>query len=723
MVRINRNTATYNPRIDYSKFSDLVAEDIDVPVKQEHLREFICWDGEGVHTGSEIRHDKEGNEITVSAQSYALFGCSTGERITGPHLSTRECLDLLLRVRLEHPHAIFVGFVFDYDVNMILRSLSPHQFQILREKGRVRWCEYSIEHVPHKWLTVSKTINKKRVSARVSDIFGFYQTSFIKAVEDNIADDPLMADLEKVREGKGQRKTFTYDELPYITAYWETEIALLKSLVERLRETLYSAGFKIGKWHGPGALAEYVYKRQGIKQHKAVCPEPVREAAAYGFAGGRFELFNAGRHTGPIYSLDINSAYPAAISQLPSLSEGEWVYVERPQTISQFGIYYIDIIRPGFRMFDPSPLFHRDEQARITYPWNTAGWYWSPEARLITELDNPNVVSADILYGWEWQHSGARPFEFVEDFYRQRRALKDAGNGAEKAFKLAMNSLYGKMAQRVGWERNGKPPAWHQLEWAGWVTSWTRAKLYSVMREIPYSQLIAVETDGIYTTMSPDSLGIVHSKELGGWEVKEYRELLYLQSGVYAYEDADGVKRAKYRGLDAGSLSFESMTEFLQNCQPLKKGEKWPNIEGPTTRFVGYPNALIRQSYCGCGHTEKSHGKRKVAGNTACQERQCDCSRFVAESGGMKDWHRRWLTSQKEIQIGVGKRQHQRMFCKPCKAGLSPYETPHPLLIASVAQFQIEQRLSHKHDIPWENGEIPAWRIRQIESEGLLAVL
>ncbi len=50
--------------------------------------------------------------------------------------------------------------------------------------------------------------------------------------------------------------------------------------------------------------------------------DEIKLAAQYAYFGGRFETFKIGRYKGPVYSLDINSAYPFAISQLPNLNAG-----------------------------------------------------------------------------------------------------------------------------------------------------------------------------------------------------------------------------------------------------------------------------------------------------------------------------------------------------------------------------------------------------------------
>jgi len=100
------------------------------------------------------------------------------------------------------------------------------------------------------------------------------------------------------------------------------EIQLLRELAEELRRRVYSAGLRITQWHGPGALASYAMAHRGVKQHMGETSPEIREAARYAYAGGRFELYKLGRIVGPVYGIDINSAYPEAIAQLPSMTEG-----------------------------------------------------------------------------------------------------------------------------------------------------------------------------------------------------------------------------------------------------------------------------------------------------------------------------------------------------------------------------------------------------------------
>lgn len=653
-----------------------------------HQREFIVWDGEGTK-GSSGRH-----------QNYSLFGCSTGEKIVSQNLSTLQCLKLVMDVAARNPHAFHIGFAFEYDTNMILRSLSSKKFAELKENGSILYNGYRIEHIPSKWMQITKygptyrAGNKNdKVTVRIADIFGFFQCSFVKACESYLSGHPLMADLAKVQAGKDKRNEFRFEEIEYITEYWKVEIQLLKALVERLREILYSVGLNISRWHGPGALANFTYKNQGIMPHKSTTGKEIRDVSRYGYAGGRFELYRLGRHE-MVYGIDINSAYPAAISRLPSLSEGTWRHVRNPTTIQEFGIYHVRLASKSLLSKKPSPLFHRDPAHNISYPWQVEGWYWSPE--IVSCKPFWGKEGFEIIEGYEYVDWSTRPFGFVREMYDERRRLKAEGNGAEKALKLALNSLYGKMAQRVGWERTGRPPTWHQLEWAGYVTSSTRAKLYAVMARIPWDHLIAVETDGIYTTYDPRLLGIQDSKVLGEWETTQYDEMMYVQSGVYfargdhlITEDNPEGWTGKYRGLDKGTLNENVIGSYLKGLHPNPTKENpWEPIKGPTTRFIGYSYALQREA---------------------------------SNQGPMKVHHARWETMPRELSTGQeGKRRHSPKLCSACRAGANAYEMPHDLVIQSNS---IKAMHSTMHSIPWENkdnGATAEWRERAEKEQGLI---
>lgn len=655
------------------------------------LRQFIAWDGEGINLDGDNR-----------PQSFTLFGCSTGDYISRPtHIHTFELLEFIISVGRKFPGAYHVGFAFGYDANMIVRSLSEkacqrlHRFQkvTLRhgEQGR-----YHIQFRPGKWFSVSKfgpnyhhkTNPHDKVTVRIFDLFNFFNKSFIRSYEELIGPVP-----DVVKEGKSNRGDFASFTDEYVQLYWTAEVKMIKQLADELRRRLYGAGLRITSWHGPGALASYALRKNSIKEHMAECPKEVRDAATYGYAGGRFEIYKLGRIMGPIYSLDINSAYPWGIARLPSLrTDGAWVYVDaeriasrhRRNRITRFGVYRVrlrPVMGDTFLPRAPGPLFHRDSVGNISFPWCLQGWYWSPEVQNLLTLDDDRY---EILEGWEFVGSTVTPFLWVEEAYQQRLEWKKKGYSTQMALKLMLNSLYGKMAQRVGWnEETRKPPAWHQLEWAGWVTSHCRGRLWEIMAKIPFEHLIAVETDGLYTTYDPAKLGITASDKLGGWSIDVYDEILYVQSGMAWLRNGNCVSECdhasepfhktcawscKRRGLDAKTFSLHDCRHYLQSLAPKSE---WGAYAGKTTRFIGLGSAL----------------------NSSAPFKQRHCV---------------WETKQRDINPGQGgKRIHIHGQCEACERGCTAYEAAHDMSIRSLAYSNPQ---SFPHDIPWEDIDDYPWR-------------
>lgn len=649
------------------------------------LREFIAWDGEGVN----VDGDKK-------PQHYVLFGCSAEDPLVSEeHIHTFDLLEYIIGVGRKHPTAFHVGFAFNYDSNMIVRSLAKPTLERLHQNGKITLrrkdgVTYHVQFLPSKWFSVTRYgegWDRKRnphdkITVKIYDLFSFFAKSFVKAYEELCGPVP-----DIVSKGKSERNNFSEHGASYIAAYWRVEIQMLRQLAEKLRANMYGAGLRITQWHGPGALASFVLRQHSMKEHMTICPDEVREAAKYGYAGGRFEMFRLGRTLGPIYSVDINSAYPYGIAQLPSLSIGEWRHVQGGMgkglpRIARFGIYRIRM-RPklgdSFIERAPGPLFHRDKMGNISFPWMLEGWYWSPEVRNLQRLSPDRY---EILEGWEYigGYTGVPPFGWVTEMYETRREWKAKGLASQLALKLCMNSLYGKMAQRVGWnEEKRTAPAWHQLEWAGWVTSNTRAMLWDIMSRIPRQQLLAVETDGLYTTMHPSALGISNSKELGGWEIEEYDEILYVQSGM-AWLRSGNEWKCKRRGLDARTFSLDDCSNYLRNLAP--DTAEWLPYIGETTRFVGLGAAL------------QSKAPLKVR-------------------------HCLWETAQREIRPGQGgKRVHVYRQCDACRNGLTAWDGAHDMSIRSLAY---SDPVSKPHDIPWDGDDTPAWRERDQEMRGYVS--
>jgi len=641
---------------------------------QPELREFVAWDGEGRNLRGKGK-----------PQSYILFGCSTGERLLSEqHIPTNELLAFIVEQGRKHPTAFHVAYSFGYDVNMILQTLPESTLKKLHKNKSIMLrfgdARYRVSYLPGKIFTVTaygpgyhhKTNTHDKTTVTIYDIFTFFAKSFVAAYEEIVGPVP---DTGVLVRGKAGRDSFEFWTLAEIDEYWREEIVLLRELATELRKRLYGAGLRITQWHGPGALASFALRQRAIQKSMAKCPEAVRKASKYAYAGGRFEMFRLGRVSGPIYAVDINSAYPFGLTKLPDLNSGEWRYVANPQRgkIARFGVYRVrlnPVAGDSFLERAPGPLFHRDKVGNISFPWVLEGWYWSPEVYNLTKLDDERW---DVLEGWEYLGASERPFDWIAETYALRQEWKAKGIAAQLALKLLMNSIYGKLAQRVGWnEEKREAPRWHQLEWAGWVTSHCRAMMWDLMSRVPRESIIAVETDGMYMTTDPRTLGIEDSKELGRWEVKEYDEILYVQSGM-AWLRKGSEWTCKRRGLDAKTFSLGDCESYLNTLAPR---EQWPAFKGTTRRFIGVGTALL-------------------------------------SAAPFKLRHCVWVDTIRDIRPGHGgKRIHVWRQCRACAEGLTAYQGAHDMSIKSLAY---QDPMSHPHDLPWDNDPDYPWRTQELE--------
>lgn len=599
---------------------------------------FIGWDTEGSN---------------VDATPF-LFGSSEGHRIAKPGITTREMFDLLLEAEEESPDSIHIIYGGEYDFNMMLRNVDLRNLWALKNYGKTTWHEYKIEHIPRKWLIVKKGTTV----VRVFDVVSFFAAPYVTALlENQIGTEDEVA---RIKEGKRQRESFTFADLDFIEPYWRTELKLLPELMDKLREAFYRAGVFIHYWHGPGALARYMLRHHKIKECMARdLPEQVHTAARFAFCGGRFEPFQAGLYEGRVINRDVNSAYPYAATLLPDLSTGYWEHVtnvDRSQLRQdQFAVWHIryeklNVDRVGLCV-EPQPLFRRLHDDRVQWPNSVEGWYWSPEA--YTVRDNRY---AEFIEGWVYHDSGIRPFKWLSEYYDHRRMLKVSGDPMQLAFKLGPNSVYGQLAQRAGWQRYKGPPTFHQIEWAGFITSVCRAMVYEVASYAwEQNGLISIDTDGVYATCDlPDSiLPNGTGSGLGQWEASEVPGVLNWQSGVYWVKgDDDRWELKKARGAPKGQIPFSAAIAALPELKDL---------EYKRNELIGYRWGL---------------------------------------RNGMQDW-RYFVTKDRRLQFGgseFSKRFHQPRACRLCR-GFSA-GTMHDLY--PVGNGFARDPHSKMHVLPWE---------------------
>jgi hypothetical protein len=501
---------------------------------------------------------------------YCLLAGSNGSKAVNLRvggLSTHECFRFLLNQPTRH---ILVCFGLGYDVNNWIRDLPRSALEKLWKEKVCYWEDYRIEWIPGCWFKL-KHISGPTVT--VHEVFRFFQTSFVKALEAWNIGQP-----EEISRMKGERGTFKRADIENVTRYCLKECELLIELMNQLRAMCKNVNMVPKKWIGAGALANALLNREGVEQHHAydldIASEEVAEVSILGaYFAGRIELLHQGIHT-RVNTVDIRSAYPAATLNLPSLDGASLVHRKRFDP-TKHGIWRVTWdLRSDPPLISPFPV--RIKQA-IYWPSAGSGWYHAVEVQAAIECGYPITVHE----GWVLKGSGQKPFAWVPGLFEERQRLKRSAHPGEKVVKLGLNSLYGKLAQ--GYSLNRRPQ-WQSYFWAGYITAATRARV--LRAAVKSSGIVMISTDGIFCQKP----GVRPGANLGGWEFGKVDRLFAAQAGVY-----QGITPSqeilKSRGFFAAEVDYEQLRKGWES-----EGAHYVH-HYDSKRFMGLGVSLMRKDF------------------------------------------------------------------------------------------------------------------------------
>lgn len=486
------------------------------------MRKFVAVDGESFTIDGEHR--------------YVLMGSSSGDSVyNAAGLSTVECFEFLL-AQMEGYTVVAYGL--NYDVNMILRDLDAVSLVKLWNNHRVRWGDYRLEWVAGKYFSVGRN----RIHVQVNDVFGFFQSKFVTALERWGFD--AEPEIERM---KGLRGEFTPDMLPEVRRYCIAECRLMVKLMTRLNLALLEVELKPTQWVGAGSIGSALMRRNGVQKHRVPDKEfqpAVHRAIMAAYYGGRNELFQQGTFR-RLYDYDISSAYPSEALKLPSMKGGRWKKARAYQPLAAHALWYC---RWSLKEPVVCPFPYRFKRA-IMYPAQGSGWYHAAEVAAALR-----AYDIDIPHGWVFEPKDDNsPFEFIRETYEHRRRLKEIDHGGEKVLKLGLNSIYGKLAQGLTAGGRRLPP-FQSFYWAGAITAGTRARILDLAMRKP-GALVMVATDGIFFT---EPIDVEVSGGLGGLELSHLDRAFVAQSGVYSHF-IDGERHNYTRGFFSDEIDFDAL--------------------------------------------------------------------------------------------------------------------------------------------------------------------
>jgi hypothetical protein len=617
--------------------------------KMDHGR-FASFDGEGISVGPVITlptGGAPGHPHTVQAHHYNMMQIHvdgkfwTAEPPRNKHYySFFECCDFIANAMNEIGDVTaLVGYGLSYDYTHIMKSLTREQALEMRKPRKFGQgvkiynsdrVLYLVDYFERKSLKVQiykggrfwddekKCKIKPDAQFLLWDTIAFFQSAFVKTCEVWIPDFP---DLELIKTMKAKRGDFANVSHDLIEQYNKAEVVALSLVMGRLWEALRheAVDLQLKRWDGAGAVAMAILKKFGVKKHLQNTREDfpgVFQAARHAYVGGRIEQMKCGykppsrSHT--VYQFDIASAYPAAMVHLPSLAGGHWTHGEGSPPPG-FSVVRVRWNLPHNAPFYPFPF--RQKSGGVCYPRNGETWVWLPEyeaglkwaERFRGSDRNPAYIEPLEFYHFI-PASDKKPFSFIYDLYAQRAALKKAGEtdpsaaAAQIILKLGLNSLYGKCCQQVGshYDEDGelKTPPFFQLEYAGFITSYTRATLLTAALNAPM-EIVSFATDGI---ISEVDLKLPLGKALGDWGVETCAGVLYAQSGVYHLIKHDGKIVSYTRGISKdGGKSGDALIDNVCALWAVSNAR----VYEARPQMISFGTALMQSQlweYRGCFH-------------------------------------------------------------------------------------------------------------------------
>jgi len=482
-----------------------------------HLREFVAVDTETENGDIFLIADSDGNYLDKMI---------TFERVA----------EFLFR----HEGKWIFFYNLGYDADCILKLLPDEILKQYKWKKELRfqYKKYKIHYIDKRKLTISK--GKHSVSCY--DIAQYYDKQNLVTASQSIK---LFLD-QGYLEIKKKRSIFTKFHYSrhkrQIRAYCFEDCRLTKLLCNNWIDTFEKVfGFYTHNWISAGYLAEKVLIKNDIPIPLFnELPYSLQELARNSFYGGRFELIKRG-YIGECYLYDLNSAYPYALTKLPDITNGRWFESKKIHRKAKLGFFFIEANISDKVKIAPFPFVKKNRT--ICYP--------SGKFRTYVTLDELQMVSDDteikykILESWQFipKKNTTYPFrKFIKFQYDKRLELKENNNPLEKAIKIVLNSIYGKMAQRT----NNVIGNLFNPVIASYITGFTRRQLYDFTKQNKLDEyVVAYATDSVACQKKIKNLD---SKKLGKMKLdKSATDVIFLSNGFYLF---NGVWKNRGIGFD-----------------------------------------------------------------------------------------------------------------------------------------------------------------------------
>lgn len=422
------------------------------------------------------------------------------------------------------------GFRIDLDVNFWVKDLEIDKIKCIFDSKEVKFKEYTIKYYRNKFFDLKK--GGERIT--IYDAYGFFNCSFLNAI-DKIKINLSSEEKKILDEGKKLRaKNFGEMTKEEIIKYNKTECEILRKimikLIDLLKNTIYEKSegghdnFFVTNLYGASAITTKFlmnYCFDLYSENYDFFNSEIKEMIEKSYYGGRAETFKVGTFKN-VYKYDINSAYPSLINELRIINDIE-IKKYNNEKIKKENIYSVSFnIKDNFLV---GLLPVRGKSGMLFFPSSGSGYYTGYELEQVIEYSKKFNIDVTIDKYLEVS-LGEKIFNnnVIKKIYNERKKYKQTNDLKEYIYKIFLNSLYGKLAQKVGFNK------FRHYYYATLITSYCRAMLlkYSINN---VNDIIFYATDCIVSKKEIKNITI--SGNLGDWSHEKFDKIVVLLSGVY----------------------------------------------------------------------------------------------------------------------------------------------------------------------------------------------
>lgn len=392
------------------------------------------------------------------------------------------------------------------------------------------------------------TLRKGEKCVQILDTFAYFVTSLAKLA------DTFCPDLPKLKVPSAIGKKFYTEKNRDFIQYAKRDAVICQIVGSRIigMHEKYCIPLSVSAPH----MASRIFRRQFLKEPIPLPNMGVVYSALHSYHGGKNNFpIRRGLYKN-VSCLDIKSAYPFAMAQLPSFSNRDLYYQFHAKSgfrsVPAFGIYKIS----GIAHATPWPIIF-GHGFKSLYGEFSGVWVTGFELNRALETGLATITECFGYYYDAAKDKVASPFKAYVDHFFSMKEKKGIDKGERDFYKLLLNSLYGKFIEtrggssllNISYDIDTREVSMSLELLAGGlfnpfiatlITGHTRAYIHAL--ELDFAA-IHTSTDGIMTQSTPSKSYL--SEKLGGLSIEAKGDVLLLRNKLYIVYTNDKGKAAK----------------------------------------------------------------------------------------------------------------------------------------------------------------------------------